>query len=140
MEIKDWNEYTKEEQESLLMHYWSYYGSEIHTFDEVMKYNDLVKSNPKQIFDFVMFCMANDKNAQSLLVNAMRLGNIDDLIKSLVDCIPEDSEDYLNKSRYSISILVQSYNNPQPSIPFSQEELVKQLSYFFDNKKKDDSK
>lgn len=134
MRLKKWADYNEEEKTNLLLHYWNYYGNTINTMEEFYRYIDLVKSNSKQIFDFIIYCIDNKKNAQELMIYAMRSDNIERLISAFKKY---ETDNYQEKSEELIFRLVSSYNNPEPSIPLSAEEFFKQLKYIFENNQDD---
>ena len=53
MNLKRWNEYTAEEKETILMHYFTYYGKTFITLSELELYHDLCKTNPDLIFNYI---------------------------------------------------------------------------------------
>ena len=129
MELKGWKEYTKEEKEKLLLHWWHYYGKMLIRPEEYEKYIELVNTRTDEIFNCALFSYARGFSSQVLLM-AIRQGTVDELLSSLPET--ETKDELYNKAVDALGyefldIVVGSYNNPEPDVPMSPEEIVSQL-------------
>lgn len=128
MEIKNFDEYTKEEQSQLMLHWWQHYGKIPFTAEELNKFSEYVDNDPKLIWEVAIVSVIRGESSQSL-ISAMRNGNIEeyfDLIKVIIQTnkykrLAENFENIF------IGMLVESYNNPEPDIPMSDEQTTDSL-------------
>ncbi len=128
MEIKEWNLYTKEEKKDILNHWWYYYGKLLITFDEIEEFNRLLDSNTEDIYVSALMGYVQGLSSQ-VLIAAMRQGRVEEYFKILPNVEDDEklkevfkaiSKDFLNE-------VVGTLNNPEPSVPMSDEEIIKQL-------------
>lgn len=128
LELKNWNEYTIYEQKELLNHWWFYYGKMLYTAEELKRFNEMVDQNPYQILSIAIISYINGYSSQPLL-QAIRDNNIEDLIATLPSLNNKD-QDFINSYKetesHFISILVKSYNNPEPDVPMKLKDVIKQ--------------
>ena len=54
MELKKWEEYTKEEQKELLNHWWHYYGKVMYTLEEWEQFNKLIDKDSDKILEMAI--------------------------------------------------------------------------------------
>lgn len=128
MEEKKFSLYKEEEREALLMHWWYYYGKLLVTMDETEQFYDLVKKNSLLMWNVAAVSYLSDLSSQPL-INAMRSNRVSEYLKEVREF--SSSEDYREISKKIepafLSMVVDSYNNPEPAIPFSKEEIVSQI-------------
>lgn len=130
LEIKKWNDYSLEEQSELLNHWWHYYGNIIFTLDELEQFNELIKKDSHKVLELAVANFIIGQSTQSL-IQAMRVNKVDNLMNALPSLENNDDEEF--KAMYTkvendlISILVESYNNPEPSIPMEPEVAKEQI-------------
>lgn len=128
MEVKKFHEYTKEEQNKLMMHWWHYYGKVPFTPEELNKFSEYVENDLNLMWKVAVVSYIRCEASQGL-INAMRNGNVleyFDLINVIVQTnkykkLAESVEDGF------IGMLVESYNNPEPDIPLTDEQIAVSL-------------
>ena len=131
LEIKRFNEYTKEEQMEIMFHWWHYYGKLPLTFAEMDKFKKLMEEDIDFVKNAALIAWARSSASQDL-VRAMR-GNFDEY-KSHIDmlatsCEFKEIEEILESS--FVKEVVGTYNAPEPSIPMSEEQLLAGLAEIF---------
>ena len=128
MEFKEWNQYSKEEKETLLKHWWHYYGKLMITLEEQERFSQLVERYTEQIMDVALFSFFLDQSSQSL-ISAMRQNRVQEFLE-VVDVSMEDvrsEEDFCLAQRQFISMLVESYNHSEPDVPMGEDQINEQL-------------
>lgn len=135
MEKKSWNEYSLEEKSELLHHWWHYYGKILYTLDEFEVFNELVKKDSNKVWVLAVGCYAMGVSSQPLL-KAMRNDSVNEFLGSLPELETIDDCEYFDTEKEFMNILLQSYNNPQPSIPMDSEVVAQQISDIIKNKRK----
>ena len=138
IEDKNWYEYTKDEQKELLEHWWVYYGKMLYTGEELEIFNEMVEKIPDQVLFIALISYLKGYSSQPLL-QAIREDNVDGLISLLPSYNDEDKEiiDYYKKSeQHFISILVKSYNNPEPDVPMKLTDVITQRINILKKRKK----
>lgn len=128
MEIKEWDQYSEDEKTKLLKHWWHYYGKLVITYEEMAYFERLVKRNPDQMMDVALFSFFMEHSSQ-LLIYAMRQNRVQqflDVVNASMQDVQSDEEFRDTKNGF-ISMLVESYNHPEPDVPMKKEELDKQL-------------
>lgn len=128
IEFKNWDSYTKEEKEKLLLHWFLYYGKSLYTLDEVNQYINLIDKNQDDIFHLFITAYENNINGQTLILRAIRKNAIDEIINQERNIY----ETNINIELFYILTIVNSYNNPRPSIPLSEEEIKKQIKKYLE--------
>ena len=93
MEFKKFNEYSQNEKEELLMHWFHYYGKILVTVEEIEKFYELVKSDSNLIKDAAMVAYVLGESSQGI-INAMRTNNLDNYF--------EDIRSYVTSDRYRV--------------------------------------
>lgn len=128
MKIKEWEKYTKEEKKEILNHWWYYYGKLLLSLDEIEKFNKLLDSNTDDIFVTALCGYAQGLSSQ-VLIGAMRQGKVDELFGILPDFKNDEKlkEAFKTISADFLNEVVGTLNNPEPDIPMSEEEIIKQL-------------
>ena len=129
MEIKKWNLYSKDEKKNILNHWWHYYGKLLVSFDEIEQFQNLLDSNIEEIYVTALCSYLKGLSSQ-VLIAAMRQGKIEELFKSLPNINTFDKE--INEAFEALSDeflneVVNTLNNPEPDIPMSEEEIIRQL-------------
>lgn len=128
MEKKKFSEYSGEEKETLLMHWWHYYGKMLVTLAEIEKFNELVKEDSDLIKDVAMVSYILGYSSQGL-IKAMRTNDLENYfegIKKFVEsseykAIKEEAEEMFFEQ------VVETYNNPEPSVKMSEEQIMEEL-------------
>ena len=130
LDVKSWNEYTKEEKIILMRHWWNYYGKMVFTLAEYEQFNELLESKCDLIYAIAVLGYTNNISSQTL-INAMRNDELPQFFNVISNVIESDDENVKTifgvASASFISEIVTTYNNPQPSVPMSSEELVSQI-------------
>jgi len=128
MEIKEWNQYSKEEKETLLKHWWYYYGKLVITPSEQEHFEQLVKKNSEQIMDVALFAFFFEQSSQTLIY-AMRQNRVEEFLEVVDNSMEgiQSEEDFCDIKKEFISMLVESYNHLEPDVPISDEELRQQI-------------
>lgn len=129
LDLKPFEQYTKEEQKSLLHHWWHYYGKSIYTFDELEKFLDLVDKNPEQIMhvatsNFIVGDMEKSPRPLSneILLECIRQNRTSELFSALpkLESFNNAAMEHYNKMRgHLLKDIVKTYNNPEKSVPVS---------------------
>lgn len=127
MEIKLYRDYTKKEKSNLLYHWFNYYGKKDYTFGELDKFMQIVEEKTDGMFELAVILHSNGKGSTPIL-DAICNENLDELEKLIVDFkkIPKKEQD--DQIKLFILEIVNTYNNPEPSVPFSEGELEKQIN------------
>ena len=128
MEKKRFSEYSEEEKEVLLMHWWHYYGKMLITLAEMEKFHDLVKEDSELIKDVAMVSYILGYSSQGI-IKAMRTNDLDNYfegIRKFVEsseymAIKDEAEDMFFEQ------LIETYNKPEPSVPMSEEQFLEEL-------------
>ena len=129
MEIKEWDLYTQEEKKTILNHWWHYYGKLLYSLDELERFNKLLDTNCDDVFTTAI-CSYTRGYSSQILISAMRQGKVDELFKVLPDTITDDelrNRAYKALCNEFLSEVVGTLNNPEPSIPMSDDEIISQL-------------
>lgn len=129
MEKKKFSEYSQNEKEELLMHWWFYYGKMLVTSAESEEFNELVKKDSDLIKDAAMVAYILGESSQGI-INAMRTNNLDNYF--------EDIRSYVTSVQYRVIVeaaedmffeqVVETYNNPEPSVKMSDEQIMEELA------------
>jgi len=128
MKLKKWNDYSNLEKQTLLKHWWLYYGKLLITAQEDHHFNQLVEKYPNTMMDVALFAYLLGESSQTLIA-AMRQNRIKELLKT-IDVSMEElrlGENFCVIEEQFLSMLVESYNYPTPSIPMSKEEMDRQV-------------
>lgn len=137
LEIKKFSEYTKDEQMEIMFHWWHYYGKLPLSFDEMDKFKKLMDEDIEFVKNAALIAWARESASQDL-VRAMR-GDLDGYKKQIRELASskefKDVEELLEST--FIEEVVRTYNNPEPSIPMSDEQLRDGLAEIFGNASKD---
>ena len=138
MEKKVFGEYTLDEKEALLMHWWYYYGKLLVNLDEMNSFHEMVLTNPEQIYKCAIVSYLLGYSSQGL-ISAMRNGGVDEYYE-IVNEIYERKEykDISNLVENAfIEELVSTYNKPEPNVAMSEEEIVSQIITMMNNGSKE---
>ncbi len=128
MEIKEWAQYSREEKKTLLKHWWYYYGKLLITLEEQEIFEHLVEECPDCIMSIALFSYLQDKSSQNLIyaIRQNRVKELINLIDSSMESVKQDVG-FSDIELQFISILVGSYNHPEPDVSMSEEEINRQL-------------
>ena len=127
MDIKTFDSYSDEERVTLLMHWWYYYGKVIINFGECMQFYDLVKKDSRFMMD-VALCSYVDGKSSQYLIEAMRNGKVGEYLGTVKEStkLPSYKKTVSELEKPFLTEVVGTYNNPEPSIPFTIEDIVSQ--------------
>ena len=129
MELKKWNEYSLDEKNELLLHWWHYFGKSIYTFDELERFRGLIVEKSDQIFNFATIAYLANESSR-ILLEAMRKNVVDKILELTDFSNKKDKKTKTvleNASASLIVTLVNTYNDPEPDIPLKEEDLKKQI-------------
>lgn len=128
MEKKSFALYTEEEREQLLMHWWFYYGKSIVSLEEVEQFRKLVREDSMLMKDAAMVAYSIGISTE-LLIMSMRSGTLAEHLEAVKETTSSDEYKMIESFLESefLNEIVTTYNNPQPAVPFSQEEIVSQM-------------
>lgn len=134
LEIKKFSEYTSDEQMEILFHWWHYYGKLPLTFPEMEKFKELLDNDIEFVKNAALIAWARESASQDL-VRAMRT-NLEGYRTHIMELASskefKDVEEILEST--FIEEVVRTYNNPEPSIPMSEEQLLSGLVEIFGKK------
>lgn len=140
MEIKKFSEYSKEEQKELLYHWWHYYGKIPYTTDELERFNKMLDEDIDFVRKSALIAYTGGVSSQDM-IKAWRDGVFDEYRKSVEEFVLTDSF-----KRYEVEIesdfvsdLVNSYNNPEPDIPLSADQIIEMIESIVGSSAKDDT-
>lgn len=105
MEIKKWNEYSKEERIKLLKHWWSYFGRDSIGDKE---FDQLITLRTDEMFEVAVISFMHGNSIRTLLASIIR-GDVDSYINYLI--MNFSGEVTLGVRREFIERLVTTYNN-----------------------------
>jgi len=129
MKIKKFKDYTPQEKKELLLHWWHYYGKMLYTFAEMEQFSTMIDENANQVMELAIAGFVNGITSQPIIV-AMRENNLEELKATLpnVEDDEEFREFYNQVEDVLVAELVETYNNPEPSIPMEPKILSEQIS------------
>lgn len=126
MKKKELSEYTQEEKEELLVHWWHYYGKDLYSLGELEKFQELVRKDSDFVFSFASICFADEKGPKPFL-DAIRNNKIKQLQQyvssyedSLKDTMPLIKEFFLKE-------ILDTYNHKESDIPMEEDYIKRQL-------------
>ena len=122
MEIKKtWEEYTKDEQTTLLNHWVYYYGGILMTLQDFSDFRILSSTRQDEIFNHIVTILLFKNTIQSsLLVTCMREGSINDLFAHSLkreDLTEETKPIYDSARKFLSAELINTFINPAPPVP-----------------------
>lgn len=127
---KSWDCYTEEEKVDLLNHWWFYFGKMMFTMQEYSKFLKLIESTPDTVWDIAILSFSQNMTTQPL-ISAMRQNELAKLIISSCAVVKKikalSPEGWSSLEDCLLDNLVPTYNDPEPSIPFTDEEKRRQL-------------
>ena len=128
MEKKLFDEYSLEEKESLLMHWWYYYGKLLVNLDEIERFHGMVLTDPHQIYKCAVVSYILGYSSQGI-VEAMRSNEIDKYFENINSIWEkkEFEEIRLEVESAFVEEIVGTYNEPEANVPMSDEEIASQV-------------
>jgi hypothetical protein len=130
MEIKEYEEYTKEEKIELLNHWFYYYGKVPFTPEEWISVRELIETNPDRIFDYIAISnIVNRTIAPTLLLQAMASNELDKLFEVVprVEDLNESMQGpYKETFKVVFDSIVHTYNNPEPAVPMDLAIIIEE--------------
>lgn len=128
MEVKKFNEYTKEEQKELLIHWWWYYGKVRHSLEEFNQFEKLVDEDSERVFDVALVSYF-EGISNELLLESLRKDTVDiycSLIRKMakLDSFADNRDAYEN---VFFTDIVVSYNNFRLNNPVSDGYIRKTI-------------
>ena len=131
LDVKKFSEYTKDEQMEIMFHWWHYYGKLPLSFAEMDKFKKLMDEDMDFVKNAALIAWARESASQDL-VRAMRTDltgyrkHVNELAASKEFM---DIEEILEST--FIEEVVRTYNNPEPSIPMTEDQLIAGLAEMF---------
>lgn len=102
------------------------------------QFNQLVEKDSNQILALAVASYIHGTSSQPLIV-AMRENKVDELLSSLAKIEKINDEKfqqlYSQEENNLISMLVGTYNNPQPNVPMEPEVMAEQVADIVKRKK-----
>ena len=125
MEIKRFNEYTKDEQVELLNHWWNYYGKTPYNITELEQFNKLLEEDIEFVRKCALVAYTGGVASQDI-INAWRNGVFPKYQASInkftaSDAFKENEEEI---EEDFIAEMVKSYNDPEPDVPFAADQIM----------------
>ncbi len=100
MNKETWENCTKDEKKSLLIHWFNYYGGIIMELNDLENFGNLIEEKQDELFDHIVTnCIFRDTIQTNLLVQCMRNNKLDELFGCNIKY--EDVPDIL-KEKYNI--------------------------------------
>lgn len=129
MEVKKFDDYTSEEQEGLLLHWWNYYGKVHYSLAELEKFRELITEDSKLVKNIAVLSFVFDQSSQAL-IRAMRDDTLEDYLAGISKiCGNNDFKEQLKEAENDfMEMLVGTYNCPEPSVPMSLEQILESVS------------
>lgn len=131
LDVKRFNEYTKDEQMEIMFHWWHYYGKLPLSFTEMDKFKNLMEEDMEFVKNAALIAWARESASQDL-VRAMRT-DLEGYRKHVMELASskefKEVEELLENT--FIEEVVRTYNNPEPSVPMSEEQLHAGLEEIF---------
>jgi len=129
MEIKKtWEEYNKEEKETLLNHWFYYYGGMLMTPKDLEDFQSLSKTKQDEVFNHIVTNYIFNSTIQSnLLLMFMREGKVDEFLKHSIDPskLSEENKAAFNDIRNMIAKEVSTtFLSPEPPVPLKLQVEV----------------
>ena len=125
---KTWEDFSLEEKQSLLNHWFYYYGGAIMTLKEMDDFRKLASQRADDIFSHIVTNYVFNHTIQSnLLLNTMRAGKVDELFALSItpDKVVPGKENVLEDIRLRISDeILGSFVCPEPPIPMDVVIMV----------------
>lgn len=131
MELKKWVDYSLSEKQVLLDHLFTYYGKSLYNLEELETYSHLTSMIPDTLFNIFVYSYLTGVNGQTVVLEVLR--NENELQETLLkekagDYDATDISDYENEF---LAEIIKTYNNPEPVVPLSDEEIKRQLAKMF---------
>jgi hypothetical protein len=127
MELKKFNDYTKDEQKKLLLHWWHYFGKVLYSLDELNQFNSMIDKNSNEVMMMAVLAYIYKQTSQPIIAS-MREGKIEEFraILPILDEEPKEIKEYFEKQELNLlTQIVKTYNNPEPDVPFGNTPIVK---------------
>ncbi len=129
MELKQFSEYSKEEQVGLLRHWWFYYGKLLVNLTDIEAFDKLVQEDPEFVKNTAVVAFVNGQSSQAL-VGAVRTGRVEEL-RGIINNIV-GSADYKKISGVVeadfMKEVVGTFNQPQPPVSMTEEQIVQSVA------------
>ena len=125
MELKAFDAYTKNEIKDLLSHWFNYYGKKVYTLAEYDQFMKMVDAEPTHCFE-VAALLCHKGLGSTLVLEAIRGDNA--LLETLIN--EYNTFSHVTKiflQRDFVEEVVNTYNNPEPSIPKDAHELRQEI-------------
>lgn len=104
--------------ESLLLHWFHYYGKSPYTLDELEKFKKVIDKYSEKIFEFIFACNIAEIDPNVCMISAIRKDIVDLLFDSLPNTNNFSDEDKKMHDKIIKSIkdeIISSYQNPEPN-------------------------
>lgn len=130
MEIKKkFDLYSEEDRETLLMHWWYYYGKLMITLAEMEEFNKMVKEDSMLMKDVAITAYLLGYSSQGL-IKAMRTGDLDNFLEGikLFTKTSEYKQVEDELEQVFLKEIVGTYNGPEANVPMSEEDMASQIA------------
>lgn len=118
---KVWEEYTPEEQTTLLNHWFYYYGGVVMTLKDLENFRNLSTTRQKDIFDHIVTSFIYQRTIKSnLLIACLREDKTEELFKQSLhrESFTEDLLEKYEHVRQEITEeIFNTFINPEPPVP-----------------------
>lgn len=128
MEKKKFNEYSAEDKEALLMHWWYYYGKLLVNLEEFETFHDYVLKDSNTIKDAAVIAYIAGESSQAM-IGAMRAGKMDEFLAGIKKLKADEKSQYIYEMAEEAFLeeIVATYNNPEKNVPMSDDDIFEQL-------------
>lgn len=128
MELKPWKSYSEKEKKSLLMHAFRYYGKSIFNLAELEEFEKLCSKRIDDVFLSVVIGFMINAGGPTMILYAIRSNQAENLLNNYAK-LPEDAKKQVEvASGEVLSDFVRTYNNPEPDIPLSPEQIAEGIN------------
>lgn len=127
MEKKKFNEYSAEDKEALLMHWWYYYGKLLVNLEEFETFHDYVLRDSEAIKDAAVLAYIAGESSQAM-IGAMRAGKMDEFLAEIKKLKANNQYVYDCAEKAFIDEIVGTYNKPEANVPMDESEICAQLT------------
>jgi len=135
MELKEFKDYSAKDKKKILLHWWHYFGKIIYTKEELITFKKMIDDNSDEVMMLAVTGYICKLTSQPI-IKAMRVNKLDEL-KATLPILKEENEEfkasYRQKENDLLKQLINTYNNPEPSVPmditieFGQERGITKI-------------
>lgn len=130
MEMKKWQSYTAEEKTALLNHWWYYFGKLMILHKEQEEWENISSRTPDTAWNMAVLNYTQRMTSQPIVM-AMRNGALNQLMDMANKVASESKKKspavWAQAENGLLSNIVSTYNKPEPPVPFTDEEKIRQV-------------